>query len=72
MDATEQQPTNGTTLTPLLLDRAGVAALLTVKAGAVDHLHRIGKLKAVRVGKSNRWRRADVEEFVQALQPDGG
>lgn len=75
-EATEQQPPNGTTRTAelmerLLLTREQVGVLLAVDEGAVDHLHRIGKLVACKVGKGNRWRPADVRAFVEGLQPDG-
>ena len=73
-DATKQQPTNDRTpelMARLLLNRKQVAEVLAVEEGAVDHLHRIGKLVACKVGKGNRWRPADVKAFVEGLEPDG-
>lgn len=55
---------------PLLLTAADVGALLQISEDAVRNLHRVGALSAVKVGKVNRWRRADVERFVSNLAPE--
>ena len=56
--------------TPLLLRDADVAALLQVEPSAVQYLHRVGRLRAVKVGKELRWKPSAVSTFVDELQPD--
>jgi hypothetical protein len=53
----------------LLLNRDQVAALLEVDPATVDYLHRMRRLRAVRVGKVNRWKPADVKAYVESLSP---
>ena len=55
-------------LSRLLLNRAQVASVLDVPAETVDYLHRVRKLRAVRVGKFNRWRPRDVQAYVDTLE----
>ena len=53
----------------LLLTRDEVAQLLSVKPSTINHLHRIHKLPAVRVGLKNLWKPETVREFVEGLRP---
>ncbi len=53
----------------LLLTRAEVAHALRTEESTVNNLHACGKLKAVRVGRENRWKPADVVAFVAQLEP---
>ena len=46
-----------------------VGVLLGVSADTVKNLHRMGQLVGVKVGRSLRWRPADVRAFVEALEP---
>lgn len=55
---------------PLLLDKDGVAAMLTVSADTVLNLHRVRALPGVLVGKHLRWRPADVVAYVEKLGGD--
>ncbi|UCE61276.1 MAG: helix-turn-helix domain-containing protein [Phycisphaerales bacterium] len=54
----------------LLLSREQVAALLGVPESSVDYLHRVKQLRAVKVGKMNRWKPAAVREFVDRLEAE--
>ena len=66
-------PTNTTTaelLTRLLLDRDQVASILGVDCSTVDNLHRLRRLRAVRVGRQNRWKPQAVRDFVETLEPE--
>jgi excisionase family DNA binding protein len=56
---------------PLVLDAEAVAALLAVRADTVKNLHRIGHLPGVLIGRHLRWRRRDVEQYVDSLQTGG-
>ncbi len=58
-------------LTPLVLTRPQVAALLQVSEDTIDNLHRVKQLVAVRCGKHNRWRLPDVKAYIEALVPGG-
>lgn len=55
------------TSTPLVLTAEQVAELLQVSIDTIENLHRTKQLRAVKVGKHNRWRLADVEAFIEAL-----
>jgi hypothetical protein len=55
---------------PLLLTAEDVGRLLQVEAATVHNLHRLGRLRGVRVGRELRWRFADVRRFVDELKPD--
>ncbi len=57
-------------LTRLLLDRDQVAAILGVDGATIDNLHRVRRLRAVRVGRENRWKPQSVREFVENLEPE--
>ena len=46
-----------------------VAAVLGVTEDCVKNLHRIGQLVGVKVGRSLRWRPADVQQYVDTLKP---
>ena len=66
-------PTNTSTaelLTRLLLTRDQVASILGVDGKTVDNLHRMRRLRAVRVGRENRWKPQSVKEFVETLEPE--
>ncbi len=56
-------------LTPLVLTRPQVAALLQVSEDTIVNLHRIEQLSAIKCGKHLRWRRCDVEQYVSRLTP---
>ncbi len=50
---------------PVLLMKAeDVARVLQVSPAAVENLHRLRHLQAIKVGKVLRWRPADVAAFV--------
>ena len=66
-------PTNTSTaelLTRLLLTREDVAMILGVDGVTVDNLHRLRRLRAVRVGRENRWKPQAVRDFVETLEPE--
>ena len=56
-------------LNKLLLTRVEVAKLLETEESTINNLHSVGRLRAVRVGRYNRWKPADVKAFVEQLQP---
>lgn len=58
-------------LTPLVLTRPQVAALLQISEDGIDNLHRTKQLVAVKCGKFLRWRLADVEAYIGGLIPGG-
>ncbi len=57
------------TMGRLLLTRDQVAEVLGVPVETVDGLHRAKLLRAVRVGKHNRWRPEAVQSYVDGLEP---
>ncbi len=63
-DATQQL------LSRLLLNREQVSELLGVGGSTIDHLHRTGRLAAVKVGRENRWRPDTVKEYVAGLETE--
>ncbi|UCE62054.1 MAG: helix-turn-helix domain-containing protein [Phycisphaerales bacterium] len=54
----------------LLLTREQVAELLGVPESSVDYMHRVKRLRAVRVGGHNRWKPAALKDFVDQLEPE--
>ena len=44
-----------------------VAALLAVRPDSVKHAHRVGLLKAVKIGKHLRYLPADVKRYLDSL-----
>lgn len=46
------------------------AEAMMVTPDVVKNLHRTGKLRGVKVGRSLRWRPSDVERFVAELGGD--
>ena len=58
-------------LTPLVLTRPQVAALLQISEDSIDNLHRTKQLVAVTCGKFLRWRLSDVKAYTEALIPGG-
>ncbi|MCH8854297.1 MAG: hypothetical protein IID41_16840 [Planctomycetes bacterium] len=58
-------------LTPLVLKREQVAALLQVSGDSIDNLHRTKQLIGVKVGKFLRWRLPDVKAYIEGLIPGG-
>ena len=58
-------------LTPLVLTRPQVAALLQISEDSIDNLHRTRQLVAVKCGKFLRWRPLDVKAYIEALIPGG-
>ena len=54
----------------ILLSKEQVSELLQVETKTVDHLHRIGRLQGVKVGKELRWRPVWVLEFVEGLRQE--
>ena len=58
-------------LTPLVLTRPQVAALLQISEDSIDNLHRTKQLVAVKCGKFLRWRLPDVKAYIEALIPGG-
>ena len=57
-------------LTPLVLTREQVGALLQVSGDSVDNLHRTRQLRAIKCGKFRRWRLPDVKAYIEGLKPD--
>jgi len=51
----------------IILTREQVAEILTVSPDSVDNLHRVGKLRAIKLGKHNRWLPDHVRAFVNSL-----
>ena len=43
-----------------------------VKTPTIDNLHESGRLRAVRVGRENRWKPSAVLEYVESLEPEKG
>ena len=58
-------------LTPLVLTRPQVAALLQISEDSIDNLHRTKQLIGVKVGKFLRWRLPDVKAYIEGLIPGG-
>jgi len=56
-------------LTPLVLTRPQVAALLQISEDSVSNLHRTKQLCAVKCGKFLRWRLPDVKAYIEGLIP---
>ena len=54
---------------PILLTRGQVAKLLNLCERTVYHLDKSGVLPALRIGRSVRYRRSDIEKFAG---DDGG
>ncbi|GMU22981.1 MAG: hypothetical protein AMXMBFR13_30650 [Phycisphaerae bacterium] len=54
---------------PLVLTRDQVAAALQVSAETIEGLHRMGRLRGVRIGRHLRWRPGDVTAYVERLAP---
>ncbi len=52
-----------------VLDAQDVGRLLGCSPWTVQHLHRTGRLPAIKVGRLLKWRPEDVERYVQELQP---
>ena len=67
----ETETTSKLDLTPLVLKRGQVAALLQVSEDSIDNLHRTKQLVAVKCGKFLRWRLPDVKAYIEALVPGG-
>ncbi len=44
------------------------AAVLGVTPDAIRNLHRVSRLQGVLIGRSLRWRPADVRAFVEGLE----
>ena len=56
--------------TALTVNAKGVAAMLGVSVRQVWRLHATGRLpRAIRLGNCVRWRRAEIEAFVEAGCP---
>ena len=49
-----------------------VALLLGVTPDGVKNLHRVGLLKAVKIGRRLKWRPNDVRAFVKELAAGSG
>lgn len=57
----------------LLLCADGVAKVLSLSKRTIWRMVSAGELPApVRIGRASRWRRSDLERFVDALQPGNG
>ena len=67
----EPETTSRLDLTPLILTREQVAALLQVSVDSIDNLHRTKQLIGVKVGKFLRWRLPDVKAYIEGLAPGG-
>ncbi len=52
-----------------ILTAEDVSEMLQVDVGTVKYLHRVGVLRAVRIGKHNRWRLEDVEQYIESIVP---
>ena len=61
--------TSLTPLHPLLLDNEQVAVLVGLCARKIRGMVSAGEFpKPVKIGRSTRWRRSEVEEWVQTLE----
>ncbi len=67
----EPETTSKLDLTPLVLKRGQVAAMLQVSEDSIDNLHRTKQLIGVKVGKFLRWRLPDVKAYIEGLIPGG-
>ena len=65
----ETETTSKLDLTPLVLTREQVAALLQVSGDSIGNLHRTKQLIGVKVGKFLRWRLPDVKAYIDGLVP---
>ena len=65
----ETETTTKLDLTPLVLTRPQVAALLQISEDSIDNLHRTKQLVAVKCGKFLRWRFPDVKAYIEGLTP---
>ena len=63
--------TSNLDLTPLVLTRPQVAALLQVSEESIKNLHRSEQLIGVKCGAHLRWRRPDIEAYIEGLLPGG-
>jgi excisionase family DNA binding protein len=63
MDAIEQKAVEPSPV----MNVAEVAALMRITESSVKGLHRVHKLRAIKLGRHNRWRRADVLAYIDAL-----
>jgi excisionase family DNA binding protein len=59
-------------MTRLLLTRDEAARMLSIKPETLDYLHRMKRLRGVKVGKELRWRPPDVQRFVHELDVGEG
>jgi excisionase family DNA binding protein len=53
-----------------LLNKLDVAQWLDVSVGTVDNLRRTGKLQAIKVGSKVRFKRRDVESYLESERED--
>jgi predicted DNA-binding transcriptional regulator AlpA len=71
--STLEPPVHSTTVVtavPLLLDIHTLAALLTRSVASLERDQAAGRLPApVRIGRSKKWRRSDIEAWVAAGCP---
>ena len=63
VDKTSEEPSDD----PLLLKVNQVAESIAMGTRTVWRLHSTGELRGVRIGRSVRWRRDDVEAYVAGL-----
>ena len=49
----------------IVLTRDQVAKVLSIRPESVDHLHRVGALKGIKIGKMLRWRPDDLRRYVR-------
>lgn len=55
---------------PLLMTKADLATALATSTKTIDRLDQRGKLpRPIRLGRQNRWRRAEIEQWVEAGMP---
>ena len=59
-------------LVPLVLTASQVGELLQVSKDCVLNLHRCRQLTAIKVGRSLRFRRVDVQKFIDETEPANG
>lgn len=74
MSQTKSKPTRGpaaATAEPLLIDRAELSRLLGRAVASIDRDEAAGRVpRAVRLGASKKWSRAEIVAWVAAGCPD--
>lgn len=62
------QATTAELMARLVLSRDEVATLLNVEPATVANLHRLGRLRAAKIGRELRWLPSAVQAYVDGLK----